>query len=72
MESSLYIGVLFDEAIDLALQQAISNPMRQDDLPHMNVLLIQRVVQLNALQLVGPLLSFLDELVTLLHIPDLA
>lgn len=71
MESCLDIRVLFDEGIDLALKQAISNSMRQDDLPHMNVLLVERIIQLNALQLIRPFLPFLDELVTLLYIFNL-
>ena len=71
MESSLDIRVLFDEAIDLKLKQAISNPMCQYNLPHVNVLLIEGIIQLNALQFVGPFLPFLDELVPLLHISNL-
>jgi hypothetical protein len=40
----------------------------QSDLPHVDVLLVERVVELDALQLVRPFLTLLQELLPFLHI----
>jgi hypothetical protein len=72
VESSLDVRVLLDEGVDLAFEHAVCYFVRQHDLPHVDVLLIQRIVEFDALQFVSPLLPFMDESVPLSHVADLS
>lgn len=53
--------ILLEEGRDFALQQAIGHTMGQNDLPHVDVLLVQSIIQFNALQLISSLSSLLKE-----------
>ena len=71
MESGLDLGVVGDQSVDLRLQETVSHLMSQDYFTHVDVLLVQSIAQLDALQFVGALLSLLDEPVAVPHVTDL-
>lgn len=43
------VRILLDEGVDLAFQHAVCYFVRQHDLPHVNVLLIEGIVEFDAL-----------------------
>lgn len=49
MKGSLSLGILFDETVDLGLKKTVCNFMSEYDFPHVNIFLIERVVELDAL-----------------------
>lgn len=71
VEGALDVRVLLDQRVHLALQHTVGHLVRQDDLPHVDVLLVKGVVELDALQLVGAFLAFLDKTVPFPHLADL-
>lgn len=71
VEGALDVRVLLDQRVYLALQHAVGHLVCQDDLPHVDVLLVEGVVELDALQFVGAFLAFLDETVPLPYLADL-
>ncbi len=72
MESSLDVRVLLDEGVDLAFEHGVCYFVGQHDFPHVDVLLIQGIVELDALQFVSPLFPLMDESVPLSHVADLS
>lgn len=72
MKGSLSLGILFDETVDLGLKKTVCNFMSEYDFPHVNIFLIERVVELDALQFVGSFLALLDESIPLFNVADLA
>jgi hypothetical protein len=72
VESSLDVRVLLDEGVDLAFEHAVCYFVCQHDLPHVDVLLIQRIVEFDALEFVSPLFPFMDESIPLSHVADLS
>lgn len=53
MKGWLDMCILLEKGWYFALEEVISDPMRKDDLPHVDILFIKGIVQLDALQLVG-------------------
>lgn len=70
MEGILYISVLLDESADFGFEKAVCDFVSQDDLSHMNVLLVEGIVEFDALQLAGSLLPQFDELISVLYVTD--
>lgn len=68
VEGLLEVGVVADELGHLALEQRISEAVRQAHLANADVLLVQRIVELDALQLISALSSLLQELLSFPHL----
>jgi hypothetical protein len=71
VEGALDIGVLLDEAVDFAFEEAVCNPVSEDDFPHVDVLFVKGIVEFDTLQFIGALLPLLDEPIPILDVADL-
>lgn len=64
------VSMFFNESVDLGFKETISNFVSQDDLSHMYVLFVKRIIEFDALEFVGPFFTFLNEAISFTHITD--
>lgn len=72
MECFLYIRILLDKTINFSFKQTISNFMNQNDLSHVNILLIKSIIELNTLQLISSFFPFMNKSFPFFDITDLS
>jgi hypothetical protein len=70
VKSILNIRVFLNQFVYFGVQKAICYFMSQNNLSHVNILLIEGIIKLNALELIRTLFSFLDETITIFNIAN--
>ena len=72
MESTLNIRVSLNQGANFSLKKTVCHLVSKNDLPHVNIFLIQSIVELNALQFISSFFSLMNKSIPFSNVTDLS